>query len=146
MELEIRRLKDKEEMLSCFSVVRELYPSMQIEEYSQQLDLMLPHNYFQAGVFHKEKCIGISGVWIGHKLWCGKYLEVDHIVILEKERSNGIGKGLMDFLKEWAREEQCTSIGLDSFTYNTASHKFFFKEGFHIKGYHFVHELDGPAK
>ena len=33
-------------------------------------------------------------------------------------------------------------IDPDSFTFNHQSHKFFFKEGFEIKGFHFVNILD----
>ena len=76
MGIVVRKLIDKIEMLSCIEVIRELYPSLNEEEYMRQLDEMLPHNYFQVGAFKGDECIGISGVWIGNKLWCGKYLEI----------------------------------------------------------------------
>ena len=141
MEIEVRKLNGKREMLAHIDVLRELYPTLEESDYSCQLDEMLPHNYFQVGAFDGDRCMGISGVWIGNKLWCGKYLEIDHIVIRNEARSEGIGKRLVDFLKKLAEEEQCISIGLDSFTFNHQSHKFFFREGFKIKGFHFVHVL-----
>ena len=49
---------------------------------------------------------------------------------------------LFDYAKKLAKKNACTSIGLDAFTYNHAAHKFFFKEDFIVKGYHFVHVLD----
>ena len=142
MEIEVRKLNGKNEMLAHIDLLRELYPTLEESDYSRQLDEMLPHNYFQVGAFDGDRCMGISGVWIGNKLWCGKYLEIDHIVIRNEARSEGIGKTLVDFLKKLAEEEQCISIGLDSFTFNHQSHKFFFREGFEIKGFHFVHVLD----
>mgnify|MGYP001200853741 FL=1 len=142
MGIVVRKLIDKIEMLSCIEVIRELYPSLNEEEYMRQLDEMLPHNYFQVGAFKGDECIGISGVWIGNKLWCGKYLEIDHIVVRSGARSEGVGRLLVDFLKQLALEENCASLGLDSFTFNHQSHKFFFKEGFEIKGFHFVNILD----
>ena len=142
MELKIRKLESKEEILACHHVITEMYPSLDVNDYSQQLDQMLPHNYFQIGAYQGGDCIGISGAWIGNKLWCGKYLEVDHIIVCSKHQSSGVGGLLLDFLKRMAQEENCASLGLDSFTHNNKSHKFFFKQGFEIKGFHFVHVLD----
>ena len=142
MEVLVRKLVDKAEMLSCLNVLTELYPSLSKAEYNSQLDEMIPHNYFQVGAFEGAKCIGLSGVWIGNKLWCGKYLEIDHIVVAEEYRSKGIGKLIFDFMKQLAKEENCGSLALDSFTFNHQSHKLFFKEDFIIKGYHFVNILD----
>ena len=142
MEIDVRKLRGKNEMLAHIDLLRELYPALEESDYNRQLDEMLPHNYFQVGAFDGDRCVGISGVWIGNKLWCGKYLEIDHIVIRNEIRSKGIGKRLVDFLKTLAEKEQCNSIGLDSFTFNHQSHKFFFREGFEIKGFHLVHVLN----
>ena len=142
MNLKVKKLNNKEEMLACHHVIAEMYPSLDVVTYNKELDKMLPHNYFQIGVFEEDECIGISGAWIGNKLWCGKYLEVDHIIVCSKHRSSGAGRLLLNFLKKIAQEEKCASLGLDSFTHNSQSHKFFFKEGFEIKGYHFVQVLD----
>jgi hypothetical protein len=74
--LTIRELVDKDEMLKYIHVLNDLYPSLTLEQYSKELDVMLPHNYGQVGVFEADECLGISGFWIGNKLWCGKYLEL----------------------------------------------------------------------
>jgi len=145
MEIEVRKLNSKEEMLACHHVILEMYPSLDIIDYRRQLEEMLPHNYFQIGAFDGDECIGMSGAWIGNKLWCGKYLEVDHIIVSSECRSKGVGGLLLEFLKAIAQEENCGSLGLDSFTHNHQSHKFFFKNGFEIKGYHFVKVLE-PSK
>jgi GNAT superfamily N-acetyltransferase len=142
MEITVRKLTNKKEMLSFLPLINQLYPSLSADDYSLQLDEMIPFRYSQVGVFEGKKQIGMAGVWIGHKFWCGKYLEIDHVIVLESHRSQGIGKLIFDFMKNMAREEECHSLGLDSFTHNNRSHKMFFKEDFVIKGYHFVHALE----
>ena len=142
MNITVRKLTDKEEMLSFLPLMNQLYPALSAQDYSMQLDEMIPCRYSQVGVFEDKKPIGMSGVWIGHKFWCGKYLEIDHVIVLESHRSQGIGKLVFDFMKKMAREEGCLSIGLDSFTHNHRSHKMFFKEDFVIKGFHFVHVFE----
>ena len=82
--LTVRELVDKQEMINNISVLQVLYPSLTLEEYEAELEQMLLHNYGQVGVFDGEICLGISGFWIGTKLWCGKYLELDNIVVVEK--------------------------------------------------------------
>jgi hypothetical protein len=59
---------------------------------------MLLHNYGQVGVFENDEWLGISGFWIGNKLWCGKYLELDNIIVSKILRSKGVGKLIFDFL------------------------------------------------
>jgi GNAT superfamily N-acetyltransferase len=139
--LVVRELIDKEEMLKNLSVLQDLYPSLTLSEYSSELDLMLPHNYGQVGVFEGDICLGLSGFWIGTKLWCGKYLELDNIVVSKTQRSQGIGKLIFDFLHKKALENDCTMLSLDSYTTNFNAHKFFYKEGFAPKGFHFINIL-----
>ena len=139
--LTIRELQGKDEMMSHISVLHAIYPSLTREEYDRELDQMLQHNYGQIAVFDDEICIGISGFWIGTKLWCGKYLELDNIVVLEKYRSKGVGKLLFDFLHKKAVENDCTMLSLDSYTHNFKAHKFFYNQGFSPKGFHFINIL-----
>jgi GNAT superfamily N-acetyltransferase len=139
--LTVRELVDKQEMINNISVLQVLYPSLTLEEYEDELEQMLAHNYGQVGVFDGENCLGISGFWIGTKLWCGKYLELDNIVVVKKYRSQGIGKLIFDFLHKKAMEHDCTMLSLDSYTTNFKAHKFFYNEGYSPKGFHFINIL-----
>lgn len=138
----VRELNGKEEMLAQLEVMQELYPSLTAEAYAHDLEHMLPNNrYGQAAVFDGEKCLGIAGFWIGTKLWCGKYLEIDNLVVSSKYRSKGAGKTLFSYLKNKANEEGCSMIALDSYTSNFKAHKFFYNEEFGPKGFHFIHVI-----
>jgi GNAT superfamily N-acetyltransferase len=138
----IRELTSKEEMLQHLEVLQDLYPSLTLEEYSRDLDEMLPNNrYGQVAVFDGDKCIGLTGYWIGTKLWCGKYLEIDNLVVSSKYRSKGAGKFMFDYLSEKAQQENCVMMSLDSYTYNFKAHKFFYNEGFAPRGFHFINIL-----
>ena len=139
----IRELRTKEDMLRCFHVLNELYPTLTIEAYSAELDEMLPNNrYFQVAVFEDAECIGLTGVWIGTKLWCGKYAEIDNLVVRAKHRSKGAGKIMIDYVKTIAEKEGCSMIALDSYTTNFKAHKLFYTEEFGPKGFHFIHVLN----
>ena len=136
--MEIRELKTIDEMISQLSVMQELYPSLTEIQYYEMLSEMIPNNYGQIAVFENEKCVGISGYWIGTKLWCGKYLELDNVIVSKEYRSKGVGKILSDFLDKKAHLNNCTILVLDAYTSNFKAHRFYYNQGFSPKGFHFV--------
>jgi GNAT superfamily N-acetyltransferase len=140
--MEVQELFTVDEMLETFSVVKELYPSLTEDAYKKELSFMVQHNYSQVVVKDRGQCLGVSGVWIGNKLWCGKYLEIDNIVVSEKVRSKGVGKLLLDFIEKKAQALGCNMMALDSYTTNFKAHKFFYNEGFSPKGFHFINLLN----
>jgi GNAT superfamily N-acetyltransferase len=139
----VRELTGKTEMVEQLPILQELYPSLTLGAYEKDLDAMLPNNrYFQVAVFDGDICLGLSGIWIGTKLWSGKYLEIDNLVVSEKHRSKGVGKLLFDYIIQKAEKEACSMVSLDSYTSNFKAHKFFYNVGFGPKGFHFVRVLD----
>lgn len=140
--MEIRELKTISEMISQLSVMQELYPSLTEIQYYEMLSEMIPNNYGQIAVFENEKCVGISGYWIGTKLWCGKYLELDNVIVSKEYRSKGVGKILSDFLDNKAHLNNCTIQVLDAYTTNFQAHRFYYNQGFSPKGFHFVKIID----
>ncbi len=145
MGFQIELLTDKTAMLANLDVLQELYPSLTLEQYSQELDLMLPHNYGQVVLFDQKQCVAVCGYWIGNKLWIGKYLELDNIVVAEAYRSKGIGELIFKTLEQKAIDEGCNMLALDSYTTNFKAHKFFYNQGFSPKGFHFIKLLNKNA-
>ena len=143
--MEIKTITEKEEMLSNLELLNEVYPELSLIDYSKELDVMLPHNYGQVGIFDGDICIGLTGYWIGSKLWCGKYLELDNVVISKKYRSKGIGQELFNYMQQMAIEKQCNLLALDSYTDNFPAHKFFYSQGYIPRGFHFIRVLNKKA-
>ncbi|MEN9302135.1 MAG: hypothetical protein RL264_564 [Bacteroidota bacterium] len=139
--LTVYELTTKEEMLAVLPVLNYLYPNLDEETYSSELDEMIACRYGQVAVFENEQCIAVSGFWRGNKLWCGKYIELDNIVVNPNYRSRGAGKLMIDFLVKKAEELGCTMLSLDSYTTNFKAHKLFYNEGFGPMGFHFIRLL-----
>ena len=101
--------------------------------------LLADHSHYElVGAFGGGKLVGVAGAWIATKIWCGRYLEIDNLVVDPEQRSSGIGSRLMTHLEELAREQDCTIIVLDSYTSNHASHRLYHRLGFEIWGFHFI--------
>ena len=131
-------LGTKAEMLEQLSIIQQLYPNHTLEIYGNLLDKMIPHNYKQLIVVENGITMGLAGFWIGTKLWCGKYLELDNVVVHEDFRSKGIGSLMTNYFNKKATDENCSMIVLDAFTTNFGAHKFYKNHGFVPKGFHFV--------
>jgi len=115
------------------------------EVLQQRLETILaehPH-YHAYGAFLDGKLAGLASAWIATKVWCGRYLEIDNIVVDPELRSSGVGTLLIQHLEALAREKDCNLAVLDSYTSNHASHRLYHRLGFEIWGFHFVKPL-GP--
>ncbi len=134
----IKELTSKAEMLEQLAVLQELYPNLTEAYYCQLLDEMIPHNYGQIGVFDQDKCLGISGYWVGTKLWCGSYLEMDNVIVIEAARGTGAGKMLSTYLDQKASELGCHIMTLDAYTNNFQAHRFYYNQGYAPRGFHFI--------
>ncbi len=145
MNLRTEFLYDKQQMLAQLDVLQVLYPSLTMAQYATELDLMLPLNYSQLAVFDQDECVAICGIWIGNKLWVGKYLELDNIVVKEAYRSRGVGDLIFKTLEQKAHQENCNMLSLDSYTSNFKAHKFFYNQGYSPKGFHFIKLLNEKA-
>ena len=140
-DLTIREISTYHDMLEQYPLILQLNPAMATEQYALLLKQMLPNGYRMVGVFNDTTCVGLSGFWINTKLYSGKYLEIDNFVIDAAHRSQELGKRLTDWLQQEAEKAGCQTIMLDAYTSNNGAHRFYFREGFHIKSYHFYKSL-----
>lgn len=140
--MEIRILTQKAEMLEHLDMVKQLYPDFTIEKYGTLLDDMLKANYQQIIVTKNNLTIALTGVWIGTKLWSGKYIEIDSFVVHEAFRGQKVGDILIAEVHKIAKKVNANQIVLDAFTTNFAAGKFYINHGFEPKGFHFVKNLN----
>lgn len=99
------------------------------------------NNYNCFGWFEGEELIGVSGGWITERLYSGKQLELDHVVVNPILRSQGIGAAFLAEIENWAKAQGCLTVELNTYVRNAASHKFYFDKGYQILGFHFQKKL-----
>ena len=140
--MKLTELTTFDEMLAQLEIIRQLYPNISDEKYKSYLEAMVPHNYTQVVVYDGEECVGLTGLWYGIKLWCGKYMEIDNFIVHPDHRSKGIGKLLTDFVHHKATALDCTMIVLDAYTGNFTAHRFYYNQGYNPRGFHFINTLN----
>lgn len=99
--------------------------------------------YQIAYVYHNNQVLCVAGFVIGIKLAWEKHIYVDDLVTDVNQRSTGAGKTLIRWLKNFAREQDCKQLHLDSGVQRFGAHKFYLREGFDITSHHFaIGDLD----
>ena len=117
-----------------------LNPETPLPIIRKRLDRILvehPH-YHLFGAFSGGTLAGVCSAWIATKIWCGRYLEIDNIVVAPAHRSTGVGTLMIQHLESLGREHDCKILVLDSYTSNHPSHRLYHRLGFEIWGFHFV--------
>ena len=137
----IIKLDTVEEMLKYHELLQLMYPEMQKNDYERKLTEMLKNGYKQIAAFDHEACVGIAGYWINTRIYCDKYIDIDNVVVRTDFRSKSVGKAMMDWLENLARQEGCHHSILDAYVENRKAHKFYFREGYIIRGFHFLKSL-----
>jgi hypothetical protein len=78
------------------------------------------------------------GLWrVFETTYCGRRLEIEDLVSSEAHRSRGYGAALLRWFDARAVELGCPTTTLHSAVHRDRAHRFYFREGFHIMGFHF---------
>ena len=118
MPISFQILTKKSEMLPLSPILQQLNPISTPEYLDLALDDMIAHGYRMVTANECSECLGLSGIWVTTKLYSGKYLEMDNVVIAEQHRSKGIGKLLTDYITELAKKEGVVTLMLDAYLTN----------------------------
>ncbi len=141
MEIYFREAKTVKEMLKGFLLLKQLNQGLKKEKLTLMLKAMKKNGYRMFFALEKNKIVGLTGYWLNTKIYSGSYLEIDNLVVDAKHRNKGIGKKLCDHAVSFAKENQCETIMLDAYAENNAAHRFYYHEGFFVRGFHFLKYL-----
>lgn len=134
-------LIDKRDIYTIIPLLRILNERIEIETLQSRLNEMVEKGYECAGVFDGERLIGICGIWILTKYYVGRHIEPDNVIIHPDYRNTGVGEMLLNWIYEYGRSKGCVAAELNCYVKNNKGHKFWFKEGFQILGFHYQKQL-----
>jgi GNAT superfamily N-acetyltransferase len=128
------------DLASAANLLTQLNPETPAALVAERLrTLLADHSHYELfGAFSAGKLVGVAGAWIATKIWCGRYLEIDNLVVDPGQRSTGVGTLLIQHLEALARQRDCKIIVLDSYAANRSSHRLYHRLGFEIWSFHFI--------
>lgn len=135
----IRLAKTPAEISRCHAVMRELRPHFATaKNFVQQVQRQQQQGYLLAGVEAEGEIRAVAGYRYLESLFSGKFIYVDDLVTLPRDRSRGFGGLLLDWLVAQARLHGCQQLELDSGVQRFDAHRFYFRQQMKISAYHFT--------
>lgn len=135
--MEVKIAESVDDLKKISPVLLQLRSQYTEESLIEQILEQQGHDYQIAYVEENGEVLCVAGFVMSKKLAWQKNIYVDDLVTGKTHRSLGAGKFLMDWLKNFARENGCQQIHLDSGVLRFAAHKFYLREGFNINSHHF---------
>lgn len=140
--MQIVELTHKEDILKTYPLLVQLYEDLTEEQYDFYISELMPLGYRRIVVCGEDgSYLGSAGFLVGVHFRYGKYLYLNDLVTDGKNRSQGVGQMLMDWVEAEAHAEGCRNIKLASGTFRHDSHRFYFRNGFIIQSYYFVKNI-----
>ncbi len=125
----------------CYPVMKELRPGLSAESFVSDVRRLQRSGYRLAWLQDAGSVVAVAGFHLGESFAWGRYLYVDDLVTAEAQRSKGYGTVLLSWLADFAVQQGCRALHLDSGVQRTAAHRFYLREGMQQASYHFVMPL-----
>ncbi|MFT7470250.1 MAG: GNAT superfamily N-acetyltransferase [Kiritimatiellia bacterium] len=136
--MQVRIAESIEELKLVSRVLLQLRPQYTVDTLIKQIQSQQVDGYRVAYVKDAEKVLSVAGFVMGQKLAWTKHIYVDDLVTNEAHRSTGAGKFLINWLKQFGRDNGCQQLHLDSGVTRFDAHRFYLREGFNITSHHFA--------
>ncbi len=130
------------EIADCFPVMAQLRPQFAQAEFIARVHRQMADGYRLACLRDDGAVKAVAGYRITENLAWGRFLYVDDLVTDHAARSQGYGKALLAWLTEYARQNGCAQLHLDSGAQRKDAHRFYLREGMENLGFHFMTRLD----
>jgi len=138
--MQIRELNLKE-LYTVFGVVSQLRPQLSYQEFEDLIYDMCHMDYKMIGIMEKDTLVCYAGIAVQTNLYHKRHIYVFDLVTDEKNRGEGYGKMMLEYIKDYAKIAMCENIVLSSAFVREKAHKFYEKNGFEKKSFMFVKEL-----
>ncbi|MCP5361247.1 MAG: GNAT family N-acetyltransferase [Hyphomicrobiales bacterium] len=142
--MKIIECKTDEQIRGAYALIGSFYTSLSLDQYLEYAREMMAVNYRMIAVLDDGNYVGICGFRVGRRFYCGRYIHIDNMYVEETHRSGGIGKLIIQWVREEGQRLECDTMLADTYIDNTHAQRFFEREGFYKRGYHL--KYDYPKK
>lgn len=133
-DITIRELFGLDQIMTIFPLYNQ---TSRLDEETVRLRLtamIAQGNYRCIAAYHDQQMVGASGFWTGTQLWCGKYIEADHVVVDGAMRSRGIGSLVMAWIEAEGERLECAVIRIAMVIGKERTHQFYVRNGYFDDG------------
>ena len=136
MENEVVLIESQDDIALCFDAFKELRPHIDKQGFLDQVARQAKDSYKIVAIKNDGSVPSAAGFRITEFLAWGKVLYIDDLTTCQEYRGNGYAAALLDWLINYAKENGCDAVHLDTGHNRHAAHKLYLKKGFNITSHH----------
>lgn len=125
MATTITELTEPDEWQAAFPVLQELRSHLTEESFLERLETMRANGYRLFATIEDGELLAVAGVIVQTNFYYARHAFLYDLVTTDSRRSEGIGAELLAHVEEWAREQDCTRIVLESGLWRSDAHRFY---------------------
>lgn len=130
---EVQELSDAQ-VEKVFPLMKELRPHLDADQYLRLYkEAKLRDDYRLYGVVLGDLCVSLMGARVLYDFTHGKHLYIDDLVTTKDLRGQGLGRLLLQYALELARNEECTGLRLGTGVDNRDGQRFYEREGWSLR-------------
>ncbi|GGY83519.1 hypothetical protein GCM10011613_30520 [Cellvibrio zantedeschiae] len=129
------------EIEGSFSVFKELRPHLEPELFLPQIRRQQAQGYQLLLLRENDSVKSVAGFRMGEFLAWGKIVYIDDLATLSSARSKGYADMLMDWVINYAREQGCKAVHLDTGYARHDAHRLYLRKKMKLTSHHMSLEL-----
>lgn len=135
------KIATEEEIKYCYKIMHQIKKELTEKDFLKSISLQIKNGYKIAYITDNNQIICVAGFTIREKLAWGKHIYIDDFVTDKSVKFSDAAKALLDFIKIYAKQQNCTSIHLDSSVDRYDAHKFYLNQDMKIDSHHFSFDV-----
>jgi GNAT superfamily N-acetyltransferase len=140
--IRLHHVEDAQACAACFDLMRELRPHLEsAQAFHAQIERQAAQAYRLLAAWEDEQAVALAGYRLQENLIYGRFVYIDDLVVASQARRGGLGKQMIDAVREEARRLGCAYLVLDTGLANSLGQRFYFRQGLLSKGLHFSQAL-----
>lgn len=140
--LQFNDADNKQRVQACFAIMSQLRDGYSEDRFHAQVTRQQQNGYVLSYGQSDAGILVVAGWRLRENLAMGSHIYIEDLVTDQAARSRGHGEAMINHLLERGRQTGCGSILLDSGVQRHATHRFYLREHFDIRGYLFMRSLD----
>ncbi|GGD37762.1 hypothetical protein GCM10012288_09800 [Malaciobacter pacificus] len=136
------KIASEEEIKYCYNLLHQIRTDMSENDFLTTISEQLKNGYKVAYVINNNQIICVVGFTISKNLSRGKHIQIEDFVTTKNKEAETAAKALLDFIKIFAKQQECKSIHIDSNVDRHSAHKFYLSQDFQIESHHFSFKLN----
>lgn len=129
------------ELQACFEVFAALRPHLNEATFINQIRKQELQGYKIACVKEGQQVVSAAGFRINDFLAWGHVLYIDDLTTLPDSRGKGYAGALLDWLSEFAGQQGCDAVHLDTGYARHAAHRVYLNKGFEMTSHHMAKRI-----